>query len=270
MTVYHVGAQGFSQGDWVGTFYPPGTRPSDYLAFYAKAFDSVEMNTTFYATPTPDRVLGWVEGTPPGFCFAAKMSQVITHDKRLVDAEQELTYFCASMRAFGDKLGAIVIQLPPSFKRESELDLQRFLDLLPSDLRFAVEFRHSSWQEPAVLDLLRIHNVAWCMNDWRDLASIREATTDFAYLRLNGYHDRIDHLTHVQVDRSAELDSWAETLRGLGDQVRHAYVYVNNHYAGHAPATINDLRARLGLPAIDPRTLWAAPASPGQMKLFDK
>jgi len=229
------------------------------------------MNTTFYAIPTPDGVVAWAERTPEGFLFTAKVPQAITHEKRLVDVEQELRYYCRSMRAFGHKLGAAVIQLPPSFKRESQGDLESFLALLPDDIRFAVEFRHASWQSEEILELLRQHNVAWCMNDWRDLDSTRAATTDFAYLRLNGRHEQFRTLGEAQIDRSAELRSWADTLLALGDQVAHAYVYVNNHYAGHAPATINQLRELLGLGKVDPRSQWEEQAGPAsQPSLFDR
>ena len=269
MTTFHVGAQGFSSKDWVGPFYPPGTRPADYLDRYARVFDTVEMNTTFYAIPTPDRVGQWAERTPPDFVFTAKMPQIITHEKRLVDAATELGYFCHAIRGFGEKLGAIVIQLPPSFKRDSEADLLAFLDQLPTDLSFATEFRHASWQDPAVLESLRARGVAWCMNDWRDLSSIRQATAEFAYLRLNGYHERFTNLASLQEERSDDLESWAETLLAMGDQVKHAYIYVNNHYAGHAPATINQLRELLGLGAVDPRATWDLPqSSPEQPPLF--
>ena len=270
MTTFHIGAQGFSSKDWVGSFYPPGTRPAEYLTFYAKVFDTVEMNTTFYATPTPDRVAQWAERTPAEFVFTAKMPRLITHDKRLVDAEAELGYFVESMRCFGVKLGAIVIQFPPSFKRDSETDLVAFLGLLPDDLHFAAEFRHVSWQDPAVLGLLRDHGIAWCMNDWRNLGSIRQATADFTYLRLNGFHNRFTRLSHTQQERSEDLESWSDTLLAMGDQGRHAYVYVNNHYAGHAPATINALRELLGLGAVDPRSVWdqSSPPPPDQPSLF--
>ena len=269
MTTFHIGTQGFSSRDWVGTFYPPGARATDYLDYYSRVFDTVEMKTTFYAIPTPDRITQWTERTPPGFVFTAKMPQLITHEKRLVDAATELGYFLESMRCLGPKLGAIVIQLPPSFRRDSEAQLLAFLELLPDDIRFATEFRHASWQDPAVLEALGAKGIAWCMNDWRDLSSIRQATTDVAYLRLNGFHERFTSLSHIQQQRSEDLKSWADTLLAMGDQVRHAYVYVNNHYAGHAPATINELRELVGLGAVDPRTTWdRSSSSPEQPLLF--
>jgi len=253
---FHIGAQGFSARDWVGTFYPPRTQSGSYLDFYARVFDTVEMNTTFYAIPSPAQVQEWAERTPPGFVFTAKLPKAITHEKRLVDAETELGYFCRSVRGFGAKLGAAVIQLPPSFSRESQPDLERFLALLPEDIRFAIEFRHRSWQAEEVVALLRGRGLAWCMNDFRDLPPLTVATADFAYLRLNGYHDEFERITHVQRDRSGELDRWAQVLQDMSSNISHAYIYVNNHYAGHAPATINDLRERLGLPRREPRDYW--------------
>jgi uncharacterized protein YecE (DUF72 family) len=251
-----IGVQGFSPKDWVGTFYPPGFSTNQFLPFYSQVFDTVEINATFYAIPSASTVRAWAARTPPGFVFAAKVPQEITHDKVLQGAEEKLSVFLGQVKLLGDKLGPLVIQFPRSFTRRYEDNLRSFLPLLPRDIRFAVEFRSQSWSDEEVFDLLREFDVAWCINDWQDLPPAIETTTDFAYLRLVGFHREFSYLGKVQRDRSKELASWARTIRDLAPRVQRVYVYVNNHYTGHAPATVNQLRELLGLPSFDPRSFW--------------
>jgi uncharacterized protein YecE (DUF72 family) len=258
-----LGVQGFSPKDWVGTFYPPRFSPQQFLPFYARVFDTVEVNSTFYAIPSSSTVESWARRTPSHFLMACKMPQEITHDQRLINVEERLAVFLDRMRALGEKLGPVVVQFPRSFTRRFEDNLRAFLPLLPRDIPFVAEFRSESWNDKEVFALLREFNVAWCINDWQDLAPVIETTTDFAYLRLVGFHQEFKHLGVVQRDRSEDLRIWAGRIRALAERVERVYVYVNNHYAGHAPATVNQLAGLLGLPAVDPRSLW-----PDQTTLF--
>ena len=258
-----LGVQGFSPQDWVGTFYPPHFSSKEFLPFYARVFNTVEINSTFYAIPSASTVESWASRTPPGFVFACKLPQDITHDQQLEGVEERLSIFVDRMRNLGEKLGPVVIQFPSFFTRDSEESLRSFLPLLPQDIRFVTEFRSESWNDEAVFGLLREFNVAWCINDWQDLPPVVETTTDFAYLRLVGYHREFKYLGEVQRDRSEDLAGWARTVKRLAAKVPRIYVYVNNHYAGHAPATVNQLAAFLELPTVDPRSLW-----PEQSTLF--
>ncbi len=251
-----VGVQGFSPKDWIGVFYPPGFAPKQFLPFYAQVFDTVEVNSTFYAIPSASTVKSWAVRTPPDFIFACKMPQEITHDKRLLGAEEKLSIFLDHMRLLEHKLGPIVIQFPRSFTRRYEENLRAFLPLLPKDMPFAIEFRSQSWDDDEVFDLLRQFDLAWCINDWEDLPPVIQTTTDFAYLRLVGFHRDFKYLGRVQRDRSEDLESWARTIQDLLRRVERIYVYVNNHYAGYAPATVQRLRELLGIPTTDPHNLW--------------
>ena len=251
-----LGTQGLSPPDWVGTFYPPGFSPRRFLAFYARAFDTVEINTTFYAIPSAATVQGWASRVPPHFRFTAKLPRSITHDRQLQDVEADLLGFVERVRLLGTKLGAVLIQFPASFTRRFEPRLRSFLSLLPPDVRFAAEFRHASWHDEAVFDLLRNQGVAWCVNQWQDLPTVVRATADFGYFRLLGDHRRFTYLGRVQCDRSQELAALAETIRDLAPRLSQLFLYVNNHYAGHAPATVAQLQELLGLPTINPRSLW--------------
>jgi uncharacterized protein YecE (DUF72 family) len=260
-----IGAQGFSPSDWVGTFYPPGTSSRRFLPFYARVFDTVEMNTTFYAIPSPSTVRAWAARVPVHFTFSLKMPRAITHDKQLLEVEPELSDFLERARLLGSKLGAILVQFPASFTRRFEERLDAFLQLLPADLRFAVEFRDVSWHDEQVTALLSKFRVGWCITHWQDLPVVVRTTADFAYFRLVGFHDDFAQLGHVQRDRTQDLSALATTIHGISPNLARVYVYVNNHYAGHAPATINQLKHLLGLPRTEPRGLW-----PQQLGLFEE
>jgi uncharacterized protein YecE (DUF72 family) len=255
-TRIYIGAQGFSPRDWVGTFYPAGLAASQFLPFYTHVLDTVELNTTFYAIPSSSTVRAWTVRVPASFVFSAKMTRTITHDKELLDIEADLQAFLGRIRALGDKLGAVVVQFPRSFSRRFEDRLRAFLALLPRDIRFAVEFRSSSWDDPAVFELLRQYGVAWCITHWQDLPPVIETTADFAYFRLVGFHHEFSQLDRVQRDRSQELASWARTIADFTARVSRIYVYINNHYEGHSPSTINRLKTLLGLSCVEPRSQW--------------
>ncbi|HNR95921.1 MAG TPA: DUF72 domain-containing protein [Anaerolineae bacterium] len=264
-----IGGQGFSSRDWVGTFYPPAWPSQESLPFYSRVFDTVELNTTFYAIPSASTIRNWAQRVPEGFVFSAKMPRVITHDKALNNVQFELDSFLNRITLLGGKLGAVVIQFPASFQRRQEERLRAFLALLPGDIRFAVEFRHSSWDHPEILALLRAARVAWCTTHWQDLPPVVELTTDIAYFRLVGFHDEFTRLDEVQHDRTAELEHWAATIRGLAKQVKRIYVYINNHYEGHSPATVNRLKVLLSLPVVEPRSLWTRAPGPAQPPLSE-
>ena len=252
----HIGGQGFSPRDWVGTFYPPAWPSQQFLPFYSRVFDTVELNTTFYAIPSAATIRNWAQRVPDGFTFCAKMPRVITHDKVLQDIQLELDTFLSRITLLGDKLGVVVIQFPASFHRRNEERLRTFLTLLPRHLRFAVEFRSPSWDHPDTFAMLREANVAWCTTHWQDLPPVVELTTDFAYFRLVGFHDEFTRLDEVRHDRTADLEHWAEVIRDLAPRVSHIYIYINNHYEGHSPSTLNRLKRLLALAAVEPRSLW--------------
>jgi uncharacterized protein YecE (DUF72 family) len=250
MTIY-IGTQGWSYKDWLGTFYPPGTRAADYLASYAEVFDAVELDTTFYGIPAASKVDAWRDSTPEGFQFTAKLPRSITHDRHLVDAGEELTDFLGAMRRLGPKLGAVLIQLPPDFSLEERPALQRFLDLLPEDIRFAAEFRHRSWLEEETFDLLRERHVAWTMIDLHYMPITPRVTADFAYVRLLGDHRKIMRMNATQIDRSEDIRRWAEEIEAVAQKVERVYGFVNNHYSGHSPADVHRLRRALGMPDVE-------------------
>ena len=209
----------------------------------------------------------WRDRTPAGFRFAAKLPQSITHDPdpktRLPrrplaadDWQDELARFTEAMRPLGAKLLAIVAQLPPQWHwRPERLGvLQRFLEALPREIQWAVEFRHRGWLNAEVFALLREHAAAFVIQDLYYMPRHVEVTTSaLAYIRLQGRRQDIVHMDAVQIDRDEALDEWAAVVRALADRsVRTVVVAANNHYQGHSPGTVAALQRRLGLPVAHP------------------
>jgi len=247
LTIY-LGTQGWSYKDWVGSFYPAGTAARDFLACYAQQFGAVELDTTFYGTPTPSRVRTWFDVTPDDFLFTAKVPRTITHDRHLVDCREDFEEFVAIMRLLGHKLGPILIQLPPDFTAGERPALEAFLRLLPAEYRFAAEFRHRSWLTEETDELLHQHRVAWTMIDLSFMPQRAVLTTDFTYVRWLGDRRKIVRMNETQLDRTAELDAWAQSLSAIAKEVVHVHGFVNNHYSGHSPADVRYLRRQLGIP----------------------
>jgi uncharacterized protein YecE (DUF72 family) len=256
-----IGTQGWNYDAWVGPFYPVGTRPADFLSIYSRAFDTVEVDSTFYATPPVKTVRAWAERTPPGFKFALKMPQEITHERRLRDVDDAAALFFDRARELEDKLGPILLQLSPDFAPVELPALARFLPTLPRDIRFAVEFRQRGWIHDGVLALLAEHGVALTLTDARwiprkqmmQLAA--QPTTDFVYVRWMGPDRAIIDYSRVQVDRSQELELWAGVLWPLAVKGRSVYGYVNNHFAGHSPESARQLQLLLRQTPVDPARL---------------
>jgi uncharacterized protein YecE (DUF72 family) len=260
-----IGTQGWNYGAWVGPFYPDGTRAPDFLGLYARAFDTVEVDSTFYAVPPASTVRGWASRTPDGFVFALKMPAEITHARRLVDAASEAHRFLDVARELGGKLGPVLLQMGPDFAPAERDALAAFLPGLPADVRFALEVRQNRWMRPGVLadllSLLATHGVALALSDGRwipreTMAALAERpTAGFHYLRWMGPDRSITDFSHVQHDRSAELARWGDVLRGAAAGGMDVFGYANNHFAGHSPSTARDVQRLLGQRPVDPRAL---------------
>jgi uncharacterized protein YecE (DUF72 family) len=250
-----LGTSAFTAAGWPGTFYPAGVKPSEYLNYYAQQFDAVEVDSTFYRVPSSSTVRNWYARTPAGFLFAAKAPQTITHEKVLRDCEVELKGFLAAMEALGEKLGPILFQFP-YFNRQAFASVEGFLERLtpflsrlPRGQRFAVEIRNKNWLGPKLLDALRKHKVALALIDhpWMPrpkewLARGDPITADFTYIRWLGDRKRIEEETKswdkVIVNRRRELEEWVEACRNFNQRSISIFAFANNHYAGHAPATV--------------------------------
>jgi uncharacterized protein YecE (DUF72 family) len=262
-----LGGQGWSEPDWNGVFYPRGLKTGARLGSYASAFDFVEIDSTFYASPPAATVRKWRDSVPPTFRFTAKVPQAITHDPDPATRmprqplagpgwQEQLAQFAETMRLLDDRLLALLLQLPPQWHwRPERLGvLQRALEALPTDLQWAVEFRHQGWLNDAVFALLREHAVAFTIQDLYYMPRHVEVTTPkLAYVRLQGKRRKIVRMDAVQIERDEALDYWAEVVQELSaGRVRTIVVAANNHYQGHSPGTVAALQRRLGLPVARP------------------
>ncbi|HEY0156696.1 MAG TPA: DUF72 domain-containing protein [Thermoanaerobaculia bacterium] len=256
-----LGTQGWNYDAWVGPFYPSGTRSVDFLSLYARAFDTVEVDSTFYAIPSAKTVRDWGARVPAGFTFALKLPKEISHESRLEDKAGHAPLFFDRARELGAKLGPILIQLAPDFMPAERPALAAFLARLPGDLQFAVEFRQRGWIEEDVLALLADHNVALALTDARwiprrtMLALAEQPTAGFAYVRWMGPNRDIVDYSHIQFDRTRELEEWSHALQVLAKRVKVVWGFANNHYAGHSPSTARQLQKLVGQQPVEPESL---------------
>jgi len=237
-----VGCSGWSYPHWRGRFYPEKLPAREHFAFYARHFDTVELNNSFYRQPPPERFDAWRELAPAGFLFAVKGSRYVSHIKRLAVEQKSIDMVVEPAVRLGEKLGPILFQLQANF----HLDLgrlTRFLAMLPDHPRFAFEFRHDSWLIPPVCDLLRAHRIALCIPDHPKMPKVFEITSDFAYVRMHlpsrglGYGKRA-------------LQPWADRAGAWRARGLDVFVYFNNDMEGHAIKDGQTLKDLLGSPVM--------------------
>jgi uncharacterized protein YecE (DUF72 family) len=253
MVDWYLGTVGFSYKDWDGAFYPSGMPPRSYLAYYSQIFNAVELDSTFYGAPPIERVRQWALTVPENFKFCAKTPREITHEMRLQEAGPAMLAFLEAMRALGQKLGVILIQLPPSFTAAEFDKVAAFLPELPADLKYAVEFRHTSWYIPETAELLKSYGLGWVSLDYIELPKQIGLTADFLYLRWLGEHGRFEHKDREQLDVTPELTWWWDYIQPHLGHVQTIYGFFNNDYAGHSPSTCNHFKAIVDLPTVQPQ-----------------
>ncbi len=276
-----IGASSWSAPSWEGVFYPAGTAPGDSLRHYAARLDTVEVDATFYRIPADRTVDGWRDRTPPGFLFAAKFPQSITHERLLSDCGRECGAFLRAMDRLGDKLGPLLLQFR-YFRRDEFPDPKPFLDRLevflaglPRGRRYAVEVRNKSFVNARLLELLRHHGVALALIDhpWffgvdRLARAPDLLTAEFAYVRWLGDRAAIERRTtrwdRLIVNRTRDMGRWVPAIRGILDRGRTVYGYFNNHYAGYAIGSIDLFRSVWEGAGLSASGAPGGPASPGR------
>ncbi len=240
MTAYRIGTSGWHYDHWRGRFYPDGLPKSKWLEFYARSFDTVELNNSFYHLPSENAFNNWREGSPDSFVYAVKVSRLITHLKKLRNVSMQLDNFMARAELLGDKLGPLLYQLPPNLHRNDGL-LEEFLSGLPQGRRHVFEFRHASWVDTGVFQILRRHNVGLCVLDMPEFTTPLEATADFAYIR---FHGSSGLYSSNYIDD--ELEGWAQRIRKLPRAINTVYIYFNNDAEAYAANNALTLRQMLG------------------------
>ena len=220
--IVRIGTSGFAYDEWKGSFYPEKIAAKDMLKYYAERLPTVEVNNTFYRLPKEEVLKGWAEQVPEGFTFVVKASQRITHFSRLKECGELLSYLYRVTGVLGARLGPVLFQLPPNFKKDVPR-LAAFFDAMPDRRRVAFEFRHASWFDDETFDLLRRHSVALCVSDTgEEPVAPLVATTDWGYLRL-----RREDFT------DAELEEWARKI--LGEPWQEAFVFLKHEEEGKGP-----------------------------------
>jgi uncharacterized protein YecE (DUF72 family) len=217
-----VGTSGFSYKEWKGSFYPEKIPAKEMLGYYASRLPAVEINNTFYRLPQKSMLENWRDQVPPGFRFSVKASQKITHFKRLNGVASETTYLLDTAAALGDRLGPILFQLPPNMKKDLAR-LASFLEGLPVGTKATWEFRHPTWLEDDVLELLASKNHALCISDTDDMpVNHVDKTADWGYLRLRRVNYTVENLRE-----------WLERVRDQNWQ--EAFVFFKHEDEGTGP-----------------------------------
>jgi uncharacterized protein YecE (DUF72 family) len=225
-----IGTSGWHYDSWWGPFFPTDIRKKDALQYYASQFNATELNAPFYRTPTLEAVQGWVDHTPGDFRFAWKASQFITHWKRLSErCENSIELLETRLKVLGRKTGPILFQLPPRFEADRER-LASFFKMLPRRRKYVFEFRHPSWYEAPILDLLRDRNVALCISDHHHAPAPWEVTAKHIYLRPHGPGGRY-HGSYPD----ATLRDWARHIRRWSAEGHDIYCFFDNDQKSAAP-----------------------------------
>jgi uncharacterized protein YecE (DUF72 family) len=225
-----IGTSGWHYAGWWGPFYPADVPQKKALPYYSTRFDAVELNAPFYRTPTLEAIDNWRKSTPDGFRFSWKASRFITHWRRLIVDEPSLDLLEERAGRLGEKLGPILFQLPPKMKCDRER-LAGFLNVLNRKRRYSFEFRHPSWYEPAIFDLLRDHDISLCLSDHAAAPAPREVTTGWVYVRNHGPGGRY-HGSYSD----AALKDWAWSLRKWRSEGRDIWCFFDNDVKSAAPA----------------------------------
>ncbi len=219
---YYIGTSGWHYDHWRHLFYPDRLPKAKWLEFYSRHFSTVELNNSFYRLPSEEAFANWRQSSPDDFVFAVKVSRFITHIKRLRDIEEPVNTFLGRARILEEKLGPLLYQLPPNMHRDDGR-LDSFLSILPQGMKHVFEFRHESWLDEGVFDLLRRYNVGLCVFDMPELACPLAATADFAYIRFHG-----STRLYSSCYSDEELADWAGGLTALAADLKAVYIYFNN------------------------------------------
>jgi len=236
---YCIGTSGWHYDHWRRRFYPGELDKRNWLEFYARNFTTVELNNSFYRLPSETAFANWYESSPASFTFAVKVSRFITHVKRLKDAEEAVGRFITRAKILGEKLGPLLYQLPPNMHRNDER-LASFLSILPEEMKHVFEFRHQSWLEEKVFEILRQHNAGFCIFDMPPLSCPLVATADFAYVRFHGSTG-----LYSSCYSDEELADWAKKLADLAVNLKAVYIYFNNDAEAFAVRNAITLRSYL-------------------------
>jgi len=239
MLQYYIGTSGWHYDHWRHRFYPEKLTKADWLEFYASHFTTVELNNSFYRLPSEAAFANWYDSSPANFTFAVKVSRFITHIKRLRDTNEAVEKFVTRAKLLGGKLGPLLYQLPPNMHRNDEV-LESFLSILPRGMKHVFEFRHQSWLEEKVFEILHNYNIGLCVFDMPGMSCPLVATADFAYIRFHGSTG-----LYFSCYSDEELADWSKRLASLAANLKAIYIYFNNDAEAFAVRNAITLRGYL-------------------------
>jgi len=228
MAMLYIGTSGYYYNHWSGRFYPEELKKDERLKFYASKFRTVELNTTFYHLPKATTITGWLKKTPKTFIYSVKMHRSVTHQKKLLNAQNELFRFLHIIKPLKTekRLGVLLHQTPPSLQSDKER-LEEYLKILPQDYRHCLEFRHESWFNEEAFELLQKYKVASCIISMEGFEPQIRATAPFVYFRFHGPAGSLSY-------SDDELNFWAEKIFSFYSEGKDVFVYFNNDYEGYA------------------------------------
>lgn len=234
---YYIGTSGWSYKHWQKRFYPENLKSTDWLSFYSEYFNTVEINMSFYRFPFPAMLSSWYKKTPEEFKFTLKANRLITHNKKLKNADSLVKSFYSLASLLKEKLSCILFQLPPALKKDAKR-LDDFIKTLPKKYDIAFEFRNESWFSPEVYDILKKNNAALCIISGLGMPQVLKKTADFSYFRFHGSERAY---SSCYTDR--QLKEWAKKIRRF--KSKKAYAYFNNDDNAYAVKNALKLKSLL-------------------------
>lgn len=233
---FFVGTSGFTYNHWRGVFYAEGLPQRKWLEFYAREFDTVEINSSFYHLPRPSTCEHWRTRVPESFVFAMKGSRFITHIKKLQEIEEPVKNFFEVIQPLGEKCGPILFQLPPGMKKDISL-LKNFIEKLPNGFRYVFEFRNNTWYEDDLFSFLDEADITFCIHDLPEQVSPCAVTGSFVYVRFHGARQ-----AYSSSYTDEELETWAARMKQYSITGLDVYAYFNNDFMGFAVENAKTLK----------------------------
>ncbi len=231
----HIGTSGWHYEHWIGTYYPEKIKGKEKIEYYQKDFQTVEINNTFYEIPEDKTFKDWKNAVPEDFVFAVKASRYITHMKKLIVDHESLDRFFSGIENLEKKVGAILFQLPPKWNVNRDR-LEKFIQELPKNRRYAFEFRDHSWYDDSVYQLLEENNCSFCIYDLAGHQSPIKVTADFVYIRLHGPGDKYKGKYYKPT-----LEKWADRCRDWQQDRKDVFLYFDNDEDGNAAFNAKEL-----------------------------
>jgi len=239
-----AGTMGWSYGFWRGSFYPGDLPSPEFLGYYAKRFDTVEVNSTFYRVPSTQTIEGWKKQTDPDFVFSMKFPRAITHIKMLKDCREETRFFLDRVQPLGKKLGPLLLQFPSIFGSEHLSLLREFLENLPKGNRYVIEVRNRDILNESLYSVLRENNAVLAWVDSPVMPAIDTVTSDFLYVRWEGDRRKVKGIMgRKEADKSTELRSWADRLRLFSESNCAVFGYFSKYFSGDPVANVREFLA---------------------------